>query len=524
MRDESQIETVDFLRRCLAGHGRLETIRTHISVVLLAEDRVYKLKRAVRFPFVDFSAPEARLAACEAELALNRRTAPTLYRGVHRITRTPDGGLALDGTGPLVDAVVAMRRFPQGDLFDAMAREGRLTPALVAALAHRIAAFHAAAEISRAHGGAAAMAALVAVNDRALRACGLASAGEADALTARFEAALARHGDRLEARRAAGKVRRCHGDLTLRNICLYEGVPTPFDCLEFDEALATIDVLYDLAFVLMDLWHRGRRDLANLLFNRYLDESDEADGAGLLPFLMATRAVIRAHVTATQAAEAPGEAARALRDEARAYLDLAGTLLAEESATLVAVGGLSGSGKSTFAAALAPWLGAPPGARIVSSDRTRKRLHGVSAVTRLSDSAYAPSVSERVYAAMRDEAARVLATGGAVMLDAVFDRFEAREAVEALARRCGVPFRGVWLQAPAAMLAARIRARRDDPSDATIEVLAAQASRDCGPLTWHRLDARLPAETLRAVILAGCGTDAARAAKAAGGGAAEDLA
>ncbi len=519
-----QIETLDFLTHRLAGEGPVERIDTHASVVLMAGDQVLKLKRAVRFPFLDFSTPRRRLAACRAEIAANARAA-RLYRGVHRITRGTEGGLALDGPGPLVDAVVAMRRFPQDNLFDRMVQDGRLTPALVTDLARRLAALHAEAPASKA-GGAAAMADLVALGDRSLRACGLVPDREVDALTDLFRRRLARHADRLDARRREGKVRRCHGDLTLRNICLFEGVPTPFDALEFDERLATIDVLYDLAFVVMDLWHRGRPDLANLLFNRYLDETDDAPDAGLMPFLMAVRAVIRAHVTMSQAtasqataseATASETAATAARREARAYLALARDLLAERPAGLVAVGGLSGSGKSTLAAALAPGLGAPPGARIVSSDRTRKRLHGVVPLTRLPPGAYAASVSEQVYATMRDEAARVLAGGTSVVLDAVFDRPAEREAAAGLAASCGVTFRGLWLEAPLATLTARVAARRNDPSDATPAILAAQARRDCGTITWRRLDAglapeRLAGDVLLAENLAGAAEPAVRAA------------
>ncbi|SDA33160.1 hypothetical protein SAMN02799622_05467 [Methylobacterium sp. UNC378MF] len=496
---EDQNAVVTFLKRALAEAGPVETVTTHISRLFLAGDRVLKLKRAVRFPYLDFSTPARRLAACTAEVALNSRTAPALYRGARRITREPNGALTFDGAGDLVDAVVEMRRFPEADLFDAMARDGRLGPSHIVDLAQALAAFHAGAEIHRAHGGAAAMAALVEMNDAALRATGLVPANIAEALAVRFRAILARHVPLLDARRAAGKVRRCHGDLTLRNICLFEGRPTPFDGIEFSESIATIDVLYDLAFVLMDLWHRDRPDLANLLLNRYLDAADETEGIGLLPFLMATRAVIRAHVTAAQAEGAEDAAARTA--EARAYLDLACNLLADADAGLLAVGGFSGSGKSSVAAAAAPWIGPAPGARILSSDRIRKRLHGVGALTRLPDSAYDAAASERVYATLRQEAGRVLAAGHAAVADAVFDRPAERAAIEAVARTCGVPFCGVWLEAPAATLARRIEARTGDPSDATAAILAAQVARGCGPLAWQRLAADRPLPALRADIL-----------------------
>lgn len=287
----------------------------------------------------------------------------------------------------------------------------------------------------------------------------------------------------------------------MRNICLFEGKPTPFDCIEFSETIATTDILYDLAFVLMDLWHRSRFDLANLLLNRYLDGADETDGLGLLPVLMALRAVIRAHVTAAQAADGTGAAAAARTAEARAYLALGEDLLTDRPAGLLAVGGFSGSGKSSVAAAAAPWIGAAPGARILSSDRIRKRLHGVDALTRLPAAAYAQTVSRRVYAILRRDAGRVLAAGHCVVADAVFDRPTERAQIEALARDRGARFCGVWLEAPAPLLARRIDSRAGDPSDATATVLAAQVARGRGALAWHELRADQPVDALRATVL-----------------------
>lgn len=504
MTPEGQDETAAFLMHALSSKGNGETVTTHISRLFLGRDEVFKLKRAVRFPYLDFSTPERRLAACTAEVALNSRTAPALYLGTRRITRERDGRLTFDGAGDLVDGVVVMRRFPEADLFDAMAREGRLGPGHIAELAQILAGFHAAAEVHHEQGGAAAVADLVAMNDAQLRDVGLVAASEGATLAARFKARLDRHAPLLDARRAAGKVRRCHGDLTLRNICLFEGRPTPFDGIEFSESLATIDVLYDLAFLLMDLWHRRCFDLANLLLNRYLDvATDETEGIGLLPFFMAIRAAIRAHVTAAQAEAADDPAAGIA--EAHAYLALAGRLLTEAPTVMLAVGGFSGTGKSSVAAAIAPWIGAPPGARILSSDRIRKRLHGVEALTRLPASAYGPAMSDTVYETMRLEGRRVAATGHSVVADAVFDRPAERSAIEAIAHAAGAKFRGVWLEAPTATLVRRIEARRGDPSDATAAVLAGQAARGCGPLVWHRMDAERPLEALRSDILSLCG-------------------
>lgn len=271
---------------------------------------------------------------------------------------------------------------------------------------------------------------------------------------------------------------------------------------KFNEDLATIDVLYDIAFLLMDLWHRERRDLANVIFNRYLDLCDETDGLPLLPFFMAVRACIRAHVTATLACETTSPHAASLRDEARAYLDLAGRLLYAQPARLVAVGGLSGSGKSTAAAAIAPLLGNPPGARVLSSDRIRKSLLGVPAETRLQEGAYRPEVSREVYQRVRDLALTTLAARHAVVADAVFDRPEERKAIEDVARQQGVAFAGVWLDAPVDVLLARVARRTNDPSDATPGIVRQQASRDPGSISWNCIDAGKDLGAIRDHIMA----------------------
>jgi len=266
-------------------------------------------------------------------------------------------------------------------------------------------------------------------------------------------------------------VRRCHGDLHLRNICLLDGKPTLFDCLEFSDALASIDVLYDLAFLLMDLEHRGLTDFANLVLNRYLDLTDEDDGLPAMPLFLSLRAAIRAHVTATamdQAAHA--ESTLDMAAEARRYLDLAAQLLRPRPRRLVAIGGLSGSGKSTLAAALAPGIGA----RVLRSDVIRKHLFGVAPETRLPASAYAPEVSHRVYETLGEKAAAALAAGYSVIIDAVSLKPEERRSFAPVAEAAAVPFWGLWLAAPASTMEARLRARRHDASDASPEVLTQQ--------------------------------------------------
>ncbi|WP_425284073.1 AAA family ATPase [Hyphomicrobium facile] len=469
MARQDQSEVIAFLSSLSDVAERHDT---HISIIILSGRRAYKLKRSVCFPYLDFSTAGQRLAACQRELELNRRTAPSLYVAVRRITREDGGRLTFDGSGELVDSVVEMVRFDQRDLFSQIAERNELGPALLTKTALAIADFHREAAIDHRRPGSEIMATVLRMNSESIRAAGIFSADEVHALEMAFKATLDRLAWLLDERERSGKVRRCHGDLHLRNICLLDGYPTLFDCLEFDEDLATIDVLYDLAFLLMDLWNRGLRAEANWVFNRYFDAADEDDGVALLPFFMAVRASVRAHVCAVQVTDGNAAAFK----EAGAYFELAGDLLKFGPPQLVAVGGLSGSGKSSVAAAAAHRLGKPPGARVLSSDRIRKRLYGVAAETRLPPEAYQPSVSERVYAEQARTAATYLKSGHSVIADAVFDRPEDRQRIEAAVPDT-VPFNGFWLDAPLELLIDRVSHRVGDPSDATPSVLRQQANR-----------------------------------------------
>lgn len=474
-----------------AGIERVETIETHVSLVFMAGECAHKLKRAVKLPYLDFSTVSRRREACAAELQLNRRTAPALYREIRRLGRDAAGAVCFSEAGPAVDWVVVMRRFDQALLFDALARSGGLGPRVMDALADHIAAFHEAAERKSDQGGAAAMIDIAETNHRLLAAA--AEAGfdreHVEGIGEKWRQAVSTVAGLIETRRAASKVRRCHGDLHLRNICLVDGEPTLFDCLEFSDALASIDILYDLAFLLMDLEHRELTHLANRVLNRYLDRTGEDDGLAALPLFLSLRAGIRAHVTATalEQAGSPDKASE-MATEARSYLDLGHRFLEPQPCQLVAVGGLSGSGKSTLAAGLAPELGLRPGARLLRSDVTRKLLLGAAPETRLPADAYTPDVTRRVYDALRQKAATALAAGYSVIIDAASLLPAERRSFAEIARNAGVPFSGLWLEAGAEAMADRIRARRGDASDATPEILAQQLAQNLGEIDWTRID------------------------------------
>ncbi len=464
----------------------VERVDTHISALFLAGDRVFKLKKAVRLPFLDFTSLAARQAACAAELAINRRATPALYLGVRSVTRQGDGSLALDGNGEVVDWVVEMRRFDQATLFDRLVRTDGLDRTRLNELTEAIFAFHQAAPPRPDRGGAPGLAWTIDTNRASMlaHAPAILELDKVERLAAVSAAALARHAPLLDRRRAAGKVRWCHGDLHLGNICLFEGKPALFDAIEFSEDIACIDVIYDLAFLLMDLDHRGQRHMANWVMNHYLDLSGDFEGIAPLPLFLSARAAIRAHVCATMSAQSGSEA---LAAEARGYLDAALDYLSPPPPRLLAVGGLSGSGKSRMGRELAPFM-AVPGAAVVRSDSLRKHLMGVSIHDRLGPEGYAPEIGRRTYQTLYDTCAALLAAGHSAVADAVFARPEERAAIEAVAAVAGVQFDGLWLEAPPDLAAARIRARKANVSDATPEVLERQLAYDLGVIGWIHID------------------------------------
>jgi uncharacterized protein len=340
------------------AYGEVERIDTHCSIVFLTEDHAYKLKRAIRYASLDYTTRELRQTACETEIVLNRRTAPELYVGVRSINRGPSDALKFGGEGPELDHVVVMRRFAQSDLFDRMAQTGTLTSELMHALGEAVARLHLIADnTTPQHGGAEAIRRVIADNDRELAKVAAELDGAAvGALSSRARTALDGLAALLDRRRNAGRVRRCHGDLRLANICLYAGQPTLFDCIEFSDEIGCIDVLYDLAFLLMDLQMHGRGDFGNAVFNAYLDLAPETEGLRALPLFLALRAATRSYALAGSAGRRtdPQEAARLLAF-ARRHIDAGIEFLAPQHPA--------------------------PGARILRLDPSREGIWGLASAT-----------------------------------------------------------------------------------------------------------------------------------------------
>jgi aminoglycoside phosphotransferase family enzyme/predicted kinase len=477
----SEVPEAELVAWLEAGSER--RIDTACAHVFLQGGRALKLKRHADLGYVDFSTAERRLWALDRELEFNQATAPDIYRAVRRVTREADGRLALEGAGEAVDHVLEMRRFDETQVLSAQpqAVDGELAEIL----GRTIAGVHAAAPL-RPAGGLTALSWTIGSNAAVLRGIPALDQARVEVLVERTEAELERQAPLLAHRSASGFARRCHGDLHLGNILLENGRPVLFDCIEFSDLLSDLDVQYDLAFLLMDLDFRGRRDAAVRVLSAYMDEAARSfpaeiwKGLAALPLMLSARAGVRAHVSAHT-----GDAALA-----NAYVEAGIAHLSPPPPVLAAVGGLSGSGKSTFARAVAPALGASPGAVILRTDETRKRLLNVPPMQAMPPETYTREFYARTYDTLLEDARAMLMAGQAVVLDATFIDPGLRGRAEQLARDCGVPFLGAWLEAPAQVLGARVSARTGDASDATVAVLRDQLARDPGPIAWDRIDAR----------------------------------
>lgn len=511
---DTELETWEKVAAFLADpatHGRDEPvvrIDTHAAVVFLAGPLAYKIKRPARFPFLDFSTLALRQRACRREIDVDRPIAPTIYRRVVPITREADGSLAIGGAGLAVEWAVEMNRFDETATLDRVVGREPLSRAFVEALAAEIAEAQARATLRDAEDWLADVRDYLAQNRVAFAdRPDLFPPAAAERLARLSEERLADIADLVIERGRLGRVRIGHGDLHCANIAVIDGRAQLFDAIEFDDAIATGDMLYDVAFLIMDLEVRGDRPAARRLLDRWLVEVvrhesmrprfadleeiflPEVRALAALPSWLSMRAALRAKIAAATSTHLEGAARADAEASARRFFDAARDYVEPARPCLVAIGGLSGAGKSTLARALAPDFAPSPGALLLRTDEIRKILAGVDETERLGPEFYTRAASDRVYRLLVAAAAAALAAGRSVVTDAVALHPEERSRFAAIAEAAEADFVGLWLDVDPAVAATRVGARVGDASDADAAVVAFQTTLDPGAIDWYRIPA-----------------------------------
>jgi hypothetical protein len=466
-------------------------IETHISWVFLAGDFAYKVKKPLDFGFLDFSTLAKRHHYCREELRLNRRFSTNIYLALIQIGGSPDAPI-INGD-PALEYAVKMRRFPQGCQLDRMLAAGQLQARHLVVFADMIAALHqraATADADSPYGRPAAVIDPALENFSQLSV--LVKGTNHEPQLAKLEQWTGETCDVLQPvfrqRKADGFIRECHGDLHLANMAWLDGQPLLFDCIEFNENLRWIDVVNEIAFLAMDLDDREQTELGWIFLNRYLHETGDYRGVSLLNFYKTYRAMVRAKVTGLRLAQDDLDATQRQRTEHlfRSYLDLAEKYILSDAVSLIITHGLSGSGKSTFAAQLAGLTGCIH----LRSDLERKRLHGLTAKadseSPVAGGIYSASAFAETYTRLRDLASVVLRSGHQVIVDATFIRHCQRRLFSRLAEELSVPLVILDFPLAAEELRRRIEQRTasvvDDASEAGVEVLEYQIEQQ-EPLT-----------------------------------------
>lgn len=478
---------------------RIELIETHGASVLLGNNIALKIKKPVLYGHMDYSTTEQRRLFCEKELARNLLGAPALYLDVVPIYAGVEIPFCFEanGTDP-IDFAVRMKRFKTEDQLDSVLAGRRLNTELQDLLADHIADFHQQSEIEKAPEKVPDFHSVIDQNFLQLDSfCPeLLPLEAAIRFREKLHLKTQETSGLFRALIENGQVRYGHGDLHLQNLCLFRGEPLLFDAIEYQDDFVISDILYDLSFLLMDLWQREETKTANRIFNQYLASigwltaPEPLQSLELLPFYLAMRAGIRTHVSASRfyQTENPDEKKR-FKERTRFFFDQANAFLENTPPRLLAIGGFSGSGKSTLAQNLSPEIGAAPGAVRLRSDVIRRKLIKWDDYSPMPQWAYTSEMSQKTYQAIEQAARAALVAGHSVIIDAVLDRQCDQSAFEEIASATKTPFDGIWLDVRPEIMAQRIEGRAQDASDATVEVLRKQLAKPVAiNENWHRLD------------------------------------
>lgn len=480
---------LEFLGNPESYQHQVEQIRhisTHISDIHLTGEFAYKTKKPEKLPFLDYSTIEKRKDCCEQEYELNKRYAPEIYQGVVAIT-SDKGKLDFNGSGTVIDYAVVMKQFDPDALFLTLLENGELTRRDITDLAREIVRIHKEAPPSPEMGRVDKLWEMI--EETTIELKGFAADGFLDrADVTKYEEFIAvefeRNIDLLESRRQK-HVKQLHGDLHLGNVCMFNGKPTAFDGIEFNDELSHTDTMMDLSFSYMDLLAHGRKDMATLLVNEYLTFQDDFEGIQIIDMFTAYRFAIRAKVECLAIASAESEEQKEEHiQHAEDLLKHASQVLEKSPPRLIAIGGLSGSGKTTVSSECAPDLEAIH----LRTDVVRKHLLGIEITETAAPETYTPEFSRKVYQEVIDRAGELLKLGKNVVVDAVFSKEEERAQIEAVARDAGVPFQGIWCTVSPEEAVRRVSARKGDASDANADVYRKQLTYDLGKLDWTEVN------------------------------------
>jgi aminoglycoside phosphotransferase family enzyme/predicted kinase len=450
---------------------------------LLTGDYTYKIKKPVNFGFLDYSTLAKRQHFCTQELLMNQRTAPEIYLEVLPIIQTGDSFHfgnnlpAITSAEIAVEYVLKMREFPQDSLLLSLLERGLLTEQLMADLGREVAKFHSTAisnSYIRRFGEVSQIRTAIDNNYRISERYmgGPQTQTQYQETKDYTDAFFANNPELFNRRIANNKIRECHGDLHLRNIALWQDKILLFDCIEFNEPFRFVDVMYDVAFTVMDLESRGRRDLGNAFLNTYIEQTGDWEGLQLLPLYLSRQAYVRGKVTSLMLDDPAISTAQKVEisQTAAHYYKLAWQYTKPRPGKLTLMSGLSGSGKSTAAR----YLARRTGAIHIRSDAVRKHLGGIPLNEPGGQDLYSDEMTAQTYGRLLELGIILADRGWDVILDAKFDRQNLRTDAIDRAQSHGLPLQIIYCTAPIEVLQERLQQRRGDIADATAELLSSQ--------------------------------------------------
>ncbi|MGD1854357.1 MAG: AAA family ATPase [Leptolyngbyaceae cyanobacterium] len=456
--------------------GTIELVQTHTAYVLLTGNYAYKVKKPVNYGFLNYSTLTARKHYVEEELRLNQRTAQEIYLAAVPIYKK-ENIFSLLANGEPVEYAVKMNQFPAGSLFSDLLNREQLTLDLMRSLAHQVADFHNRAAVNeRIQSFGTIKQIRLAFDENYAQSLAYIGRGQTQQQLQETQDytdhAFTEWKDRFQTRILHNKIRECHGDLHLRNICLWQNRIFLFDCIEFNEAFRYVDTMYDVAFIVMDCDARGHSDLGNVFLNTYLEDTGDWEGLDVLPLYLSRQAYVRAKVTSflLDDASITADQAQTKQAQAQAYYTLAWRYTQPKAGQLILMSGLSGSGKSTVAQRLARLIGAV----YIRSDAVRKHLAGIPLQRKGDTSLYTPAMTQKTYARLCNLGVRLAKLGYIVILDAKYDRIGTRQIVLNQAKADNIPVSILVCKAPLAILRQRLQERTGDIADATAELLIRQ--------------------------------------------------